>query len=117
MAQTPDGWKLKDGTLLSFGAPTGSVPEKAGVAFKDVTVDINGKALPNVLGVDKFRFTLSTDGYMFPQGCAALLAANRWKPNKGYDTASCENYNPENCKVVDCSVGEKFDAAKCQCVT
>ena len=87
------GYRLKDGVVISFADPTGTTSNASGAGFKDVLVDLNGPSnKPNVDGVDKFRFTLSTQGLMVPQGCAAKLASNNWKAGKDYDSATCSSY-------------------------
>ena len=85
-------YRLKDGVVISFAAPSGSVSNASGTPFKDVLVDLNGSNMPNADGVDKFKFTLSSQGLMVPQGCAAKLASNNWKASKDYDSATCSAY-------------------------
>ena len=84
------GGKLKDGVVVTFSDGTGSVPAAAGTAFKDVNVDLNGDIGPNTAGIDKFWFTMSTQGLMFPQKCAAVLQENNWKVPKDYDNTACD---------------------------
>ena len=81
------GYALTNGAILNFVAPTGTVP--AGTAFKDVVVDINGENRPNANGIDKFTFTLSSNGFLAPQGCAKVISDNNWKVPKDYDPAAC----------------------------
>ena len=83
------GTKLKDGTVISYSDGSGTVPAAAGTAFKDIHVDLNGDTGPNSLGIDKFKFTMSTQGLVFPQSCAKVLQENNWKMPKDYDPASC----------------------------
>ena len=79
MKSVTGGYKLKDGVVISFSAGSGTVPEAAGTAFKDVSVDVNGAPGPNRSGVDKFRFTISSQGLIFPQGCAKEIQENKYK--------------------------------------
>ena len=88
------GYALTNGAILNFVAPNGTVP--AGTAFKDVVVDINGENRPNANGIDKFTFTLSSNGFLAPQGCAKVISDNNWKVPKDYDPTACNPtaYNP-----------------------
>ena len=87
------GYRLKDGVVIDFEEATGgNVSNASGSAFKKVNVDLNGTSKPNVAGVDKFEFLLSTQGLLVPQGCAAKLASNNWKVSKDYDSATCSSY-------------------------
>ena len=87
------GYRLKDGVVIDFEEATGGhVSNASGSAFKKVNVDLNGTSKPNVAGVDKFEFLLSTQGLLVPQGCAAKLASNNWKVSKDYDSATCSSY-------------------------
>lgn len=95
MQKEGEGWSIKDGLQIEFGDPTGVVPKAAGEGYKDVIVDINGRNTnPNVEGVDKFRFTLSSHGLMIAQGCAGLIQENNWKTPRDYDFSACLSYQP-----------------------
>lgn len=95
MEKVGKGWRLKDGMQIEFKDSDGFVQKAAGTGFKDVFVDLNGEdAKPNVDGVDKFKFTLSTNGLMIAQGCAGLIQSNNWKTPKDYDITSCLSYKP-----------------------
>ena len=95
MEKASKGWRLKDGMQIEFKDPDGFVQKAAGTGFKDVFVDLNGEdGKPNVDGVDKFKFTLSTNGLMIAQGCAALIQSNSWKTPKDYDINACLSYIP-----------------------
>lgn len=106
-----ENYRLKDGMTISFEDASAVPKGAAGSGYKDIIVDINGKdGKPNVNGVDKFRFTLSTNGLMIAQDCAALIQSNNWKTPKNYDFASCtaydiggnvENNNTPQTPVVD----------------
>lgn len=98
MKTATDGYDLKDGIQIKFGSSaTGVVPKAAGSGYKDIWVDLNGKGVkPDVEGVDKFKFTLSSHGLMVAQGCAALIRDNNWKVPKGYDFSSCPSYSAGN---------------------
>ena len=90
------GYALTNGAILNFVEPTGTDLVPAGTAFKNVIVDINGENRPNVNGIDKFTFTLSSNGFLAPQGCAKVISDNNWKVPKDYDPTSCTPtaYNP-----------------------
>lgn len=83
------GKKLKDGTVISYSDGSGTVPAAAGTAFKDIHVDLNGDTGPNSTGIDKFWFTMSTQGLVFPQECAKVLQDNNWKMPKDYNPPTC----------------------------
>lgn len=86
MKSTSGGYKLKDGVVISFSSGgSGTIPSGAGSAFREVTVDVNGAGSPNSSGIDIFKFTLTDQGLIFPQGCAQIIQENNWKLPKDYN--------------------------------
>ena len=100
---------LKNGATLSYEAGSGSVP--AGSAVKDVIVDLNGANEPNVEGVDKFRFTISSHGMAIPRGCASVIAKNNWRVPKDYNSATCSGFTDSYSSQ---GVNGEEDTSNCQ---
>ena len=70
-------FQLKNGAVMCYGNPaqTGSseaTTKNMGGALYDaqgsITIDVNGKELPNIWGRDVFAFLLGTDGLLYPYG-------------------------------------------------
>lgn len=116
---TDAGYRLKDGVVVSFAEPTAGSVVGVGTALKDVNIDINGKASPNTTGIDKFRFVLSSQGLLIPQGHAAKIASNNWKIPKDYDGGNWGDFKLgdkfECNKTCDEAAGETLNLATCMC--
>ena len=95
-----DVYKMKNGALLIFNsanvdaAPDNSHPGSIG----QLTIDVNGSALPNIWGRDVFFFRVGNDGLLYPAGGEKfeLMDANganmscrnnnKNQSNRGYQT-------------------------------
>lgn len=94
MTDSDGGYVLKDGIYFEITkSPTIQIPvipQAAGVYYATVLVDVNGKNPPEVEGVDRFYFTLTSSGMMVPIYCTEEIANNNWKVPKDYDAATCK---------------------------